>query len=151
MSSLAPALHILDCRNLPMQKNEVRGMTFSREAQVHVSGNGVRSELAESPGSELERLAQFFPEGTRVNVPVEVALLPTGASERVSTVLEYGTSREVIFRCALPMEFGDRVRLTNRDGSLNAEAEITAVQIGGSETLVAARFTSDIPNWIIKS
>jgi hypothetical protein len=49
------------------------------------------------------------------------------------------------------MEFGERVRLTNKDGSLDAEAEVTAVQIGASETLVAARFVTEIPNWIIKA
>jgi hypothetical protein len=26
-----------------------------------------------------------------------------------------------------------------------------AVQIGATETLIAARFTAEIPNWIIKS
>jgi hypothetical protein len=49
------------------------------------------------------------------------------------------------------VEFGDRLRLTNKDKSLDAEAEVAAVQIGASETLVAARFTAEIPNWIIKS
>ena len=101
--------------------------------------------------SELERLAQFFPDGTRVKMPVQVMRLPLGSSEAMATVLEYGTSREVIFRCEVPMEFGERVRLTNKDRSLDAEAEVTAVQIGASETLVAARFTAEIPNWIIKS
>ena len=104
-----------------------------------------------SESGELERLARFFPDGTRVKMPVQVARLPLGSSEESATVLEYGTSREVIFRCELPVEFGDRVRLTNKDKSLDAEAEVTAVQIGASETLVAARFTADIPNWIIKS
>lgn len=84
-------------------------------------------------------------------MPVQVMRLPLGSSEAMVTVLEYGTSREVIFRCEVPMEFGERVRLTNRDRSLDAEAEVTAVQIGASEILVAARFTAEIPNWIIKS
>jgi hypothetical protein len=48
------------------------------------------------------------------------------------------------------MEFGDRLRLTNRDGSLDAEAEVMAVQVSASETLVAARFTAEVHNWIIK-
>ena len=51
----------------------------------------------------------------------------------------------------LPMEFGERLRLTNKDGSLDAEAEVTAVQIGSSQTLVAARFVTEISNWIIKA
>jgi hypothetical protein len=84
-------------------------------------------------------------------VPVQVLRLSADSSEPVPTVLEYGTPREVIFRCELPIEFGDRLRLTNKDRSLDAEAEVTAVQVGSSEILVAARFTADIPNWIIKS
>ena len=123
-------------------------MVFFRNAG---HGNGAKGETSSnSPGNDLERLAQFFPEGSRVKVPVQIARLGVGSSQPMSTVLEYGTSREVIFRCPLPMEFGDRLRLTNKDGSLNAEAEVTAVQIGASETLVAARFTDEIPNWIIK-
>jgi len=114
-------------------------------------GNNGGTETRHGMGTtEIDRLAQFFPDGTKVKMPVQVTRLPLG-SETTKTVLEYGTSREVIFRCALPMEFGDRVRLTNKDGSLDAEAEVTAVQIGSSETLVAVRFITEIPNWIIKA
>lgn len=84
-------------------------------------------------------------------MPMSVIRLPIGSSEAMSTVVEYGTAREVIFRCVFPMEFGDRVRLTNKDGSLDVEAEVTAVQIGAHETIVAARFAAEIPNWIIKA
>lgn len=125
-------------------------MAFLPETELRKK-QGMATEQEKRAVSELERLAQFFPEGMRVKMPVEVARLPLGTSEAMATVLEYGTSREVIFRCGIPMEFGDRVRLTNKDRSLDAEAEVTAVQFGGSETLVAARFTADIPNWIIKS
>lgn len=127
-------------------------MAFVRNAETQDLGVNGRKENGHGYGSsELERLAQFFPEGTRVKVPVQVTRLPLGSSESMDTLLEYGTPREVIFRCAVPMEFGDRVRLTNRDGSLDTEAEITAVQTGISETLVAARFVREIPNWIIKA
>ncbi len=122
-------------------------MTVVRDSIRHESPkNGSR---AAQPGLELDRLAQFFPDGTRVKMPVEVSRLGSG-SDPVRTVLEYGTAREVIFRCTVPMDFGDRLRLTNGDGSLDAEAEVTAVQIGVSETLVAARFTAEVHNWIIK-
>jgi hypothetical protein len=127
-------------------------MSLFREGTNRSLSSDGRSEARKgSATTELERLAQFFPEGSRVKVPVQVTRLPLGSSEEMNTVLEYGTSREVIFRCLVPMEFGDRVKLTNKDGSLNAEAEITAVQISASETLVAARFTAEIPNWIIKA
>ena len=121
-----------------------------------VARDSLRQELAKNETRisaqppDLERLAQFFPDGTRVKMPVEVSRLGGSSSDPVRTVLEYGTAREVIFRCAVPMEFGDRVRLTNRDGSLDAEAEVTAVQISASEILVAARFTAEVHNWIIK-
>jgi len=126
-------------------------MGFLKDAGNQVRGAKGESEARQGNGStEIDRLAQFFPDGTKVKMPVQVARLPLG-SETTKTVLEYGTSREVIFRCALPMEFGDRVRLTNKDGSLDAEGEVTAVQIGTSETLVAVRFIREIPNWIIKA
>ena len=128
-------------------------MSFLQNAaNREVNPRLTKNENQNQAGScELERLAQFFPAGTRVKVPVQVARLPFGSSEPMTTVLEYGTPREVIFRCKLPIEFGDRVRLTNKDGSLDAEAEVMAVQIGATETLIAARFTAEIPNWIIKS
>jgi len=126
-------------------------MGFLKDAGNQVRGAKGELEARQGNGStEIDRLAQFFPDGTKVKMPVQVARLPLG-SETTNTVLEYGTSREVIFRCALPMEFGDRVRLTNKDGSLDAEGEVTAVQIGTSETLVAVRFITEIPNWIIKA
>jgi hypothetical protein len=127
-------------------------MGFLRETAPEPPGGNTGRETRNHPGkTEIERLAQFFPEGTRVKMPVEVARLPLGSSQTTATILEYGTSREVIFRSAIPLEFGDHVRLTNKDGSLDAEAEVTAVQIGGSETLIAARFLAEIPNWIIKA
>ena len=126
-------------------------MSFFRNSMQSLSTTTANAESQSSPaGDELERLAQFFPMGSRVKVPVQVARLELGSSQSISTVLEYGTSREVIFRSAVPMEFGDRLRLTNKDSSLDAEAEVTAVQIGASETLVVARFIDEIPNWIIK-
>jgi hypothetical protein len=126
-------------------------MGFLRETGNQAHGrNGAGEDRQHVGSAEIDRLAQFFPDGTKVKMPVQVARLPMG-SESAKTVLEYGTSREVIFRCSLPMEFGDRVRLTNKDGSLDAEAEVTAVQIGSSETLVAVRFITEIPNWIIKA
>jgi hypothetical protein len=120
-----------------------------------IARDSLRQELAKianrtTQAPDLDRLAQFFPDGTRVKMPVEVSRVGESSPEPVRTVLEYGTAREVIFRCAVPMEFGDRLRLTNRDGSLDAEAEVTAVQISASETLVAARFTAEVHNWIIK-
>ena len=67
-----------------------------------------------------------------------------------STVIEYGTSREVLFAAGIPLEFADRVRVQNSDGSLDTEASVVAVQYGSGRTAVGARFTQKVENWIVK-
>ena len=68
-----------------------------------------------------------------------------------STVIEFGTSREVLFACSMPLEFADVLRLRNTDGSLDTEASVVAVQYHPGATIVAARFLGAVPNWIVKS
>ena len=68
-----------------------------------------------------------------------------------STVIEFGTSREVLFSCTTPLEFADVLRLRNSDGSLDTEASVVAVQYHPGATIVAARFRNAVPNWIVKS
>jgi hypothetical protein len=67
-----------------------------------------------------------------------------------SIVIEFGTSREVLFACATPLEFADVLHLRNSDGSLDTEASVVAVQYHPGTTIVAARFLSSVPNWIVK-
>jgi hypothetical protein len=117
---------------------------------------GKRKTVASKPGSAspqppIGRLAGLFPEGTPVRIPVQFARCDLGCSDWTSTLIEYGTSQEVIFRSPAPLEFGERVRFLNADGSLDTEAEVLAVQIGARETLVVARFTAEVANWIIKA
>lgn len=97
------------------------------------------------------RLAKFFPDATAVRIPVQltrVAGQGNGLSE--STIIEYGTPREVLFASALPLEFADTLRLRNSDGTLDAEARVVAVQYNAGRTAVAARFTQRVANWIVK-
>jgi len=61
-----------------------------------------------------------------------------------STVIEFGTPREVLFSSTLPLEFADRLRLENSDGTLNAEASVVALQYTSGRTAVAARFTQEV-------
>lgn len=99
--------------------------------------------------SPIAKLAKFFPEATPVRIPVRlVRTAGDGASE--NTVIEFGTSREVLFASTLPLEFADRLRLQNSDGTLDAEACVVAVQYTGGRTAVAARFTDEVANWIVK-
>lgn len=105
--------------------------------------------------SPVASLARFFPDAAPVRLPVEVsrvagdsAVSPAISAER--TVIEFGTPQEVLFACAVPLEFGDVVHLRNSDGSLDAEASVVAVQYHLGKTIVAARFLQNITNWIIK-
>jgi hypothetical protein len=67
-----------------------------------------------------------------------------------STVIEFGTPREVLFACATPLDFADVLHLRNSDGSLDVEASVVAVQYQPGITVVAARFLREVPNWIVK-
>ena len=73
------------------------------------------------------------------------------AGSQESTIIEFGTLREVLFSCSTHLEFGDIVHLRNVDGSLDTEASVVAVQYQPGRTLVAARFLNSVPNWIVKS
>ncbi|MGB8581138.1 MAG: hypothetical protein WCD47_09975 [Candidatus Sulfotelmatobacter sp.] len=118
--------------------------------------------------STVADLARFFPEATPVRIPVqltrchpaiEVKQASLGAPESAipgsdvleSTVIEFGTPREVLFACKMPLEFADVLRLRNSDGSLDTEASVVAVQYHPGSTIVAARFRNEVPNWIVKS
>ena len=105
--------------------------------------------------SAVAGLARFFPDATPVRIPVQLALSngevdshPSNFSE--STVIEFGTPREVLFGCTTPLEFADVLRLRNSDGSLDVEAAVVAVQYHPGKTVVAARFLGEVPNWIVK-
>jgi hypothetical protein len=125
--------------------------------------------------SKVAELARFFPEATPVRIPVECtrvdgarqgaghgtqsksaigqdSVLPPSALQiQESTVIEFGTSREVLFACSMAVEFGDWLRLRNCDRSLDTEVEVVAVQYHPENTIVAARFVKEVPNWIVKS
>jgi len=101
-------------------------------------------------------LARFFPEASPVRVPVQLARMMQGdetapAHFSESIVIEFGTSREVLFACSTPLEFGDELRLQNSDGSFDVAVSVVALQYHPGKTVVAARFRGEVPNWIVKS
>jgi hypothetical protein len=99
----------------------------------------------------VEKLAQLFPESSPVRIAVCVSAAgPDRRRLEEQTVIEFGTAREVLFASSLPLEFEDRVRLRNSDGSLDARATIVAVRYHSGRKAVAARFAGEIENWIIK-
>lgn len=100
----------------------------------------------------IEKLALLFPNASPVRIPVRVTTL--GARRRhleEQTTIEFGTEQEVLFASTLPLEFEDRVRVANANGSLDAQATVVAVRYHGGQKAIAARFAGEVGNWIIKS
>lgn len=99
----------------------------------------------------VSRLAELFANASPMRIPVEVtAERPAGGELKEETVIEFGTAQEVLFVSHLPLEFADRVRLRNADDSLDIRAHVVAVQYHDGRKAVAARFLSEVGNWIIK-
>ena len=119
------------------------------EATVSKTGAATASSYR---ASSTSKLAKFFPEATPVRIPVRLTRLGTASNTfSESTMIEFGTPREVLFTSTLPLEFADRVRIRNSDGSLDAEASVVALQYDGAQTAVAARFAREVSNWIVKA
>ncbi|MGH9744977.1 MAG: hypothetical protein ACRD59_02555 [Candidatus Acidiferrales bacterium] len=99
----------------------------------------------------VEKLAQLFPSVSPMRLPVRVVALGSGQRRlEEQTVIEFGTAHEVLFASTLPLEFEDRVRVLNSDGSLDARATVVAVRYHDGRKAVAARFVGEVGNWIIK-
>lgn len=99
----------------------------------------------------MEKLAQIFPNASAVRIPVRVMATIAGHRRlQEQTVIEFGTAQEVIFASSLPLEFEDRVRVSNSDGSFDAHATVVAVRYHEGRKAVAARFLGEVGNWIIK-
>ena len=110
---------------------------------------GVVSVLEEQ--TCVEKLAQLFPYASPVRIGVRLVTISAGRRRlQEQTVIEFGTSHEVLFGSNLPLEFEDRIRLVNSDGSLDVRATVVAVRYHGGRKAVAARFVGEIENWIVK-
>ena len=97
------------------------------------------------------KLAKFFPSATPMRIPVRLTRLGTERSTvSENTILEFGTPCEVLFTSSLPLEFADRLRVRNFDGTLDVEARVVALEYNGAQTAVAARFAKEVANWIVK-
>jgi hypothetical protein len=121
-----------------------------RNCLAHQATATARSGQNASP---VAGLARFFPDATSMRMPVQLArVIEEGAATDFSesTVIEFGTPREVLFASKNPLDFADILRVRNSDGSLDEEVSVVAVQYQPGNTLVAARFRRNVPNWIVK-
>jgi hypothetical protein len=103
------------------------------------------------PGTESgasAKLARFFPELERIHAHAFVALPRSGsANVREAVVVEFAAPGKAIFSSALPLEFGDRIRLANETGN-QAEAKVIAVQFQDGRTAVAAQVLNGQISWV---
>jgi hypothetical protein len=112
--------------------------------QATATARAVQPEL-------VGRLAKFFPQATPVRIPIQLSRVEGKEKTAIEeTVIEFGTACEVLFALDSHLEFADRVLVESKDGSLQIEASIVAVQYHPNRTVVAARFLKNVPNWIVK-
>jgi hypothetical protein len=105
--------------------------------------------LADSEPSCVEQLARFFPQATRVRIPVQVTALRAGSTQlREAAVLEFATPKHGILVSTLPLEFDDRLRLEPDRGGSPTEATVVAVQYQEGHKAVAVRFANGRCDWI---
>jgi hypothetical protein len=117
----------------------------SVQAVASLSANQTTAE------SSTGRLAAFFPEAMPVRIPVRVtAVRDRGDGWSEETVIEFATPLEVIFASKLSLEFEDEVRIESTNGLLSAQASVVAVQYENGQRAVAARFSAEVANWIVK-
>lgn len=111
-------------------------------------GDGKAGKVREE--SAVNRLARLFPDATPLRIAVTISRKGVGSAETEATVIEFGTPREALFSCGLPLEFADKVFLQNADHSLETEAWVVALQYHNGQAAVAARFVRKMPHWVVK-
>jgi hypothetical protein len=101
--------------------------------------------------SGLRRLVELFPGTTPMRISICV-VVPRGKGQGLEekTEIEYGTSRMVFFESRLPLELDDKFHLRNPDGSLDADAIVVGLHFSEGCRAIAARFVSEVRNWILR-
>jgi hypothetical protein len=96
-----------------------------------------------------EQLARFFPDANAVQVHAVVTPLRSGAKQlHESVLLEFASTKRAIFSSALPLEFADRVRLSQREGNADCDATVVAVQYHDGRKAVAVQFAGEQRLWV---
>jgi hypothetical protein len=113
--------------------------------------HGTESVAVFEDSSCVAKLAELFPEVSPMRLPVRLSTTSPGRQTlQEQTVIEFGTSSEVLFSSTLPLEFEDCVRLVNADRSFDVHATVVAVRYHCGSKAVAARFVGKVENWIIQ-
>lgn len=65
-----------------------------------------------------------------------------------SVLVEFASAEKAIFQSTLPLEFNDRVQLTQADGKGKAEGTVIAVQYHEGQKAVAVQFVNGQSAWV---
>ena len=96
-----------------------------------------------------EQLARFFPEAKPLQVRAVLAPLRSGANQvHESVVVEFASAERAIFSSRLPLEFDDRVRLSDTEGNSGCDAIVVAVQYHDGRKAVAVQFADKQIFWV---
>lgn len=110
-----------------------------------------QSAANQSRESVVSRLASLFAAASPIRLPVQLKRNTGLQPAQENTVIEFGTAREIFFASALPLEFGEKLRVQNSDRSLDVDVQVVAVQYHDGRLAVAARFIGDVSHWIVKA
>ena len=100
--------------------------------------------------SGAARLAEFFPGALAMHVPATVEQDSAEGKSQIQALIEFGTAKEVIVTCDVPLEIGESLRISSASCSLKATAKVVALQVGTENYALAVRFTAGAENWIIQ-
>ena len=96
-----------------------------------------------------EQLARFFPQASRMRLPVQVTALRAGTARLCeTTVVEFAGREHAIFLSTLPLEFDDHVRVERDRNGCTADAAVVAVQYHEGRKAVAVRFLQGPCAWV---
>lgn len=96
-----------------------------------------------------EQLARFFPDAKAVRVRAVLRPLRSGAEQvRESVVVEFASAKRAIFSSKLPLEFDDRVRISDAEGNTECDATVVAVQYHHGEKAVAVQSADKQIFWV---
>jgi hypothetical protein len=110
--------------------------------------NGFESHEATECVAEL---ARFFPGIVPVRVPVLIFKGNSARAAAEQTTIEFGTAEECLFVCGLSLDFEDVVHIKTADGTLDSTAKIVAMRLQDDKMAFAARFVSDVTDWIARA
>lgn len=150
LSSRSSCVHgAADCRtDLSQLDLEKMAMSFKHVGTADQRGSGASFE--KDSGSGAARLAEFFPGALPMHVPATVGRRRADEQSEIQALIEFGTPREVIVTCAVPLEIGESLRISSPNCSLKATAKVVALQVGNENYALAMRFTGGAENWIIQ-